>query len=240
MCSGRRRQRSTSRQAELAEILENCYHTHVVHPVTKQGECPAESHRQALPEPDVNLSIHPAPIVQPVTPAPNGQTDQVGGRGHATTIAHIEGPLRDRGASARTETVSVFSRLILLRASIARAQRIISLHPLHRARSASKKDDWLLPLCSFLLYQDVKTLLQYRQPILFSFAESTATSGLRSRSGYFGGVGCYGDEGEGNPPQPWRRRVVASENFAGYPTASGLRSRSGYFGEVGCCWERHA
>jgi hypothetical protein len=27
---------------------------------------PAESHRQALPEPDVNLSIHPAPIVQPV------------------------------------------------------------------------------------------------------------------------------------------------------------------------------
>ena len=26
---------------------------------------PAESHRQALPEPDVNLSIHPAPIVQP-------------------------------------------------------------------------------------------------------------------------------------------------------------------------------
>ena len=28
---------------------------------------PAESHRQALPEPDVNLSIHPAPIVQPLT-----------------------------------------------------------------------------------------------------------------------------------------------------------------------------
>lgn len=50
---------------------------------------PAESHRQALPEADVNLSIHPAPIVQPVTPAPNGQTGQVGGRGPATTIAML-------------------------------------------------------------------------------------------------------------------------------------------------------
>ena len=38
---------------------------------------PAESHRQALPEPDVNLSTHPAPIVQPVTPHPNARTGSV-------------------------------------------------------------------------------------------------------------------------------------------------------------------
>ncbi len=31
---------------------------------------------RALPEPDVNLSIHPAPIVQPVTPLTNVQTSR--------------------------------------------------------------------------------------------------------------------------------------------------------------------
>jgi hypothetical protein len=36
-------------------------------PQTFQLSSPAESHRQALPEPDVNLSIHPAPSVQPLT-----------------------------------------------------------------------------------------------------------------------------------------------------------------------------
>jgi hypothetical protein len=46
---------------------------------------------------------------------------------------------------------------------------------------------------------------------LFSFAEYP--------------VACCGDEGEENPPKPWRRRVVASENFAGYPAA--------------CCGELH-
>src|SRR5712692_737010 len=48
-----------------------------------------EFHSHALPEPDVNLSIHPAPIVQPLTPAPNGQTGQAGGSGPATTIAML-------------------------------------------------------------------------------------------------------------------------------------------------------
>ena len=74
---------------------------------------------------------------------------------------------------------------------------------------------------------------------LFSFAEYPVAPGLRSRSGCFGGVGRYGDEGVENPPEPWRRRVAASENFARYPAASGLRSRSGYFGGVGCCGEIH-
>ena len=48
-----------------------------------------EFHFHALPEPDVNLSIHPAPIVQPLTPAPNGQTGQVARSGPATTTAML-------------------------------------------------------------------------------------------------------------------------------------------------------
>ena len=35
---------------------------------------PGEFHPQALAEPDVNLLIHPAPIVQPLTPRPNART----------------------------------------------------------------------------------------------------------------------------------------------------------------------
>jgi len=48
-----------------------------------------EFHSHALPKPDVNLSIHPAPIVQPLTPAPNAQTVQAVGRGPATTSAML-------------------------------------------------------------------------------------------------------------------------------------------------------
>ena len=50
---------------------------------------PAESHRQALPEPDVNLSVHPAPVVQPLTPTSNAQTGQAVGRISATPIAML-------------------------------------------------------------------------------------------------------------------------------------------------------
>jgi hypothetical protein len=46
---------------------------------------PAESHRQALPAPDVNLSIHPAPIVQPLTPHPNARTGSVDERALGAT-----------------------------------------------------------------------------------------------------------------------------------------------------------
>src|SRR6185437_6579258 len=38
---------------------------------------PTESHRQALPAPDVNFSIHPAPIIPPVTPHPTARTGSV-------------------------------------------------------------------------------------------------------------------------------------------------------------------
>lgn len=31
----------------------------------KRSSSPAESHHQTLREPDVNLAIHPAPIIQP-------------------------------------------------------------------------------------------------------------------------------------------------------------------------------
>ena len=42
--------------------------------------------------------------------------------------------------------------------------------------------------------------MQPQNGCLFSFAKYPVASGLRSRSGYFGGVGCYGNEGEENPP----------------------------------------
>jgi hypothetical protein len=49
-----------------------------------------EFHSHALPEPDVNLSIHPAPIAQPLTSsAPNGRTGWAVGRVSATTIAML-------------------------------------------------------------------------------------------------------------------------------------------------------
>ena len=35
-------------------------------PSARKLSSPGESHPQALPEPDVNLSAHPAPIVQPM------------------------------------------------------------------------------------------------------------------------------------------------------------------------------
>ena len=36
--------------------------------LSRKLSSPVESHRQALPEPDVNLSIHPAPVIQPLIP----------------------------------------------------------------------------------------------------------------------------------------------------------------------------
>ena len=39
-----------------------------------EGEWRRASQPRALPEPDVNLSIHPAPIIRPLTPWPSGRT----------------------------------------------------------------------------------------------------------------------------------------------------------------------
>ena len=38
------------------------------------GEWRGASQPRALPEPDVNLSIHPAPIIQPSVQGPSGRT----------------------------------------------------------------------------------------------------------------------------------------------------------------------
>lgn len=42
----------------------------------KRSSIPTESHHQALQEPDVNLAIHPAPIIQPPPRPSNGQTEK--------------------------------------------------------------------------------------------------------------------------------------------------------------------
>ena len=39
-----------------------------------EGEWRGTSQPRALSEPDVNLSIHPAPIIQPLAPGPSGRT----------------------------------------------------------------------------------------------------------------------------------------------------------------------
>ena len=39
-----------------------------------EGEWRGASQPRALSEPDVNLSIHPAPIIQPPVPRPSGRT----------------------------------------------------------------------------------------------------------------------------------------------------------------------
>ena len=39
-----------------------------------EGEWRGTSQPRALPEPDVNLSIHPAPIIQPLIPGSSGRT----------------------------------------------------------------------------------------------------------------------------------------------------------------------
>ena len=39
-----------------------------------KGEWRGTSQPRALSEPDVNLSIHPAPIIQPLVPVPSGRT----------------------------------------------------------------------------------------------------------------------------------------------------------------------
>jgi hypothetical protein len=60
-------------QAEIARVLGLHYATvsrlikTVEDKMSKGLSGAGESHPCALPEPDVNLSIHPAPIVQPVT-----------------------------------------------------------------------------------------------------------------------------------------------------------------------------
>src|ERR1700676_3999213 len=40
----------------------------------EEGEWRETSQPRALSEPDVNLSIHPAPIIQPLVPRPSGRT----------------------------------------------------------------------------------------------------------------------------------------------------------------------
>jgi len=40
----------------------------------QEGEWRGTSQPRALSEPDVNLSIHPAPIIQPLVPGSNGRT----------------------------------------------------------------------------------------------------------------------------------------------------------------------
>ena len=53
------------------------------------GEWRGALQPRALSEPDVNLSIHPAPIIQPWVPRPNGQT---GSRRDAEAILTIPMP----------------------------------------------------------------------------------------------------------------------------------------------------
>ncbi len=57
--------------------------------INGQSSRPGELPPQALTEPDVNLSVHPAPIVQPLTPTPNAQTGRAGGHEPATAIAML-------------------------------------------------------------------------------------------------------------------------------------------------------
>ena len=61
-------------------------------------------------------------------------------------------------------------------------------------------DDSAFPLIHFEVTSCDLKLVGAGDAGLFSFAEYPVASGLRSRSDYFGGVGCYGDEGEENPP----------------------------------------
>src|SRR5580700_614324 len=54
------------------------------------GEWRGASQPRALSEPDVNLSIHPAPIIQPLVPRPNGRTGS--GRAAEANVASPRPP----------------------------------------------------------------------------------------------------------------------------------------------------
>ena len=65
--------------------------------MSPQSSSPGESHPQALTDPDVNLSVHPAPIVQPEDASPasaNGQITEADEELHALTSAllSVDGP----------------------------------------------------------------------------------------------------------------------------------------------------
>src|SRR3954453_2529684 len=50
------------------------------------GEWRGASQPRALSEPDVNLSIHPAPIIQPLVPGPSGRTGWISAAEATATI----------------------------------------------------------------------------------------------------------------------------------------------------------
>ena len=62
-------------------VLKRCTHKSLLtaHLGNEESSSPGESHPQALTDPDVNLSIHPALIAQPSVASPfaNGQIDWV-------------------------------------------------------------------------------------------------------------------------------------------------------------------
>jgi hypothetical protein len=62
----------------------------------KQVSSPGESHPQALSEPDVNLSTHPAPIIQPQAQPPSASGQRAGGRVSRFSPASIR-PCADGG-----------------------------------------------------------------------------------------------------------------------------------------------
>src|SRR5664279_1930614 len=59
-------------ECEVTRQRRPCFTNTVVGP--QIGEWRGASQPRALPEPDVNLSIHPAPIIQPPVPRPSGRT----------------------------------------------------------------------------------------------------------------------------------------------------------------------
>ena len=60
---------------ETLQVLDSLGHMLVIFEVVdwRRG---VTSHLRALPEPDVNLSIHPAPIAQPPSPSANARTSE--------------------------------------------------------------------------------------------------------------------------------------------------------------------
>ena len=50
---------------------------------------PEESHLQALLEPDLNLSAHPAPIIQPTAKSPSASAQTVAARGVRSDLTSI-------------------------------------------------------------------------------------------------------------------------------------------------------
>src|ERR1700733_7594267 len=59
-------------EGEVTRQRRPCFTNIVVRP--QIGELRGTSQPRALSEPDVNLSIHPAPIIRPLVPGSSGQT----------------------------------------------------------------------------------------------------------------------------------------------------------------------